>query len=488
MTDSNRTRLAGIVESTLGTLPATPRLRTMRITGESLRFTPQTLDSAEFRSDRMTSQPIQIFQQNSGGVNYEFSYPTWNSLLSDMIQSAMFNTWVSTPFRDNDGTADNEITDIGSSPGVATVLNVHGAFVVGHLLYNSGFTTAANNGLFPVTTGGTTSVTSAGSGWVAEPVPPAAARIKVVGFQGTAGDITATSTGLGSTALNLTTLGLSVGQWLKVGGTGANFRFTGTAANNDWARITAITATALTLDNRPSGWGVDPGAGKTIRVFFGDGIINGTTRISLSLEKGFLGQTTPTYVVHNGMVVNTMTVGMQSRQAVSGTFDFIGTAAAVGTVANGTTYDAVTSEAILATNVSVGRIAEAGSTVIGPNWIRNFTINLTNNLRPLDAVGFAQAVDIGSGEAGVTGTIDTYFGSNAIYAKLINATVTSINARAQAGTRATIWTLPAVLLTDGSPNATAKNTDVMISAQYRAFADSATNSEVRLDRFDYYEA
>ncbi|TGV23899.1 hypothetical protein EN811_31160, partial [bacterium M00.F.Ca.ET.168.01.1.1] len=90
-----------------------------------------------------------------------------------------------------------------------------------------------------------------GSGITDEAAPAAAARMKVVGFQGSSGDITATSTGIGSTTLDFTTLGLTVGQWIKIGGIAAGEQFA-TAALNTFARITAIAANALTLDNLPA--------------------------------------------------------------------------------------------------------------------------------------------------------------------------------------------------------------------------------------------
>ena len=76
--------------------------------------------------------------------------------------------------------------------------------------------------------------------------------MKVVGFQAASGDITATATGLGSTSLDFTTLGLAVGQWIKIGGSATADKFA-TAALNSTARITAIAATALTLDHLPHG-------------------------------------------------------------------------------------------------------------------------------------------------------------------------------------------------------------------------------------------
>jgi hypothetical protein len=137
--------------------------------------------------------------------------------------------------------------------------------------------------------------------------------------QGASGDITATSTGLGSTALDFTTLGLVPGMWLKVGGTAAGDKFANIAANNDWVRISGtITATAIPLDNRPSGWAVDNGSGKTIKVWFGDYINNGTTQTSLTVERGFLDQTTPTYIVNTGMVVQSYDVTLtRSRSSLA---------------------------------------------------------------------------------------------------------------------------------------------------------------------------
>ena len=58
--------------------------------------------------------------------------------------------------------------------------------------------------------------------------------VKVVGFQGATGDVTATATGLGSTLLDFTTLGLSAGQWIWVGGDTSGVKFA-TAACNGWA-------------------------------------------------------------------------------------------------------------------------------------------------------------------------------------------------------------------------------------------------------------
>lgn len=495
MTSSNLMRLSGIRETTFGTLPGSPRMRTGRLTGESLAFAPQFVSSSELRADRMNADPIKINEQNQGSINFELSLFPDLSLGSELMRSAFYNPWTVQPYRDNDGTADSNITDVNSGTQTVTVTNVapqNGSFVVGHLVRFTGMTNAANNGKFRCSTGSATAPVFSASGLVAESAPPATARMKVVGFQGASADITATASGLGSTSLDFTTLGLTVGQWIKIGDAdNAAFSFA-TAALNDWIRITAIAANAITCDNLPAGWTTDSGTGKTIRVFFGDTIKNGTTRTSLSIERSFLGQGTPTHILQKGMVAGAFNLDLTSEQIVTGSFDCQGLTGSQGTVANGNSYDAAPTNRIMSANVHVGRIAEAGSAVASPNWIRALQLRMENNLRAISAVGNVGAVDINPGDCAVTGTLEAYFGSNALLTKLLAGTTSNLNARAVIqnlaanGYEGYVFGLPRVTFTGGSPSAGGKNQDVTIPLTFEASIDSTTNAHMICDRFEYF--
>lgn len=488
--ESNRVRLAGIRETTFGSLPATPRMRTGRMTGEGLAFTPQFVTSNEIRADRMTADPIKINEQNAGAINFELSYMPDLSLGSELFRSAFYNPWTIQKYRDNDGTADSNITDVNNATQVVTVTNVapqDGSFVVGHLVRFTGFTAALNNGKFRCSTASATVPAFTASGLVAEPAPPAAARMKVVGAQGAAGDITATASGLASTALDFTTLGLSPGMWLKIGDADAAAFGFATAANNAFVRIAgAITATAIPLDNLPVGWAVDAGAGKTIRFFFGDTLKNGTTRTSLSLERSFLGQAVPTHILQKGMIAGQLSLDYSTEQIVTGAFEMTGLTGSQGTVANGNSYDAAPVNRVMSANVSVAAIAEAGALIGSPNWARALQFQMNNNLRPITAVGNVGAVELGVGECAVSGTVEAYFGSNAYLAKLIAGTVSNISARAQIDNQALILGLPRVTFTGGSPSTGGKNQDVTIPLAYQASLDSLTNAHALFDRMEYY--
>lgn len=57
MASSNRTQLALVRETTPGVTPTTPRMRKVRMTGETLQLTPLYVDSEEIRDDRMLGDP-----------------------------------------------------------------------------------------------------------------------------------------------------------------------------------------------------------------------------------------------------------------------------------------------------------------------------------------------------------------------------------------------------------------------------------------------
>lgn len=486
MSSANRLQVLLVRETVPGTTPITPRMRTVRLTGESLDFTPEYVDSDELRSDRMLGDPIKVMQASTGGINFEVSYPTDNSPLSELYRSALFNAWVNSPQADNDGDDDSAITDVATTGEIVTG-TFTGIVRVGHLARFTGFGVAGNNGVFRATVASATVPAFVGAGLTNEVVPPAAARIKVVGFAGAASDINATSTGLSSTALVFTNMGLVVGQWVKIGGTGAGNRFV-LPALNAWVRVTAITATTLTFDNLPTGWTTETGTGLTIKVWFADQIRNGTTATSLSIEKGFLDQTTPTYIVNTGMQVNTFDHAITSRQKITGSAAFMGMGGGQSTVALDASPDIATTGAIFAANSNVGRVAEAGAVLTDPNWSREIRFQVNNNLRTAEDVTQSSPVQINAGECTVTGQVSTYFGSNVLLAKLYDGTATAINTRVQKNNQAIIYQFPRVTMRSGNPNATGKNTDTMLASDFTASLDSVlTLCSILIDRVEYYE-
>lgn len=488
MTDSNRTRITYIPQTVIGTTPAVTNAgniasnyRTARITGETLGFKIDNIQSQELRADRKISDLIQVGARNNGDINFELSFPSARSFLDDMFQGSMFGDWVETYERFN--TASGSPISATTLTTTITVNSTTGV-LVNTLVQLSGFTNAANNSVFLV--GSVTGTTIVTTGLVNE-TPPIGARVKVVGFQGASADITATATGLGSTTANFINMGLAVGMWIKIGGGVVGQQFN-TAVNNTFCRITAVTATALTLDNRPVGWSVDAGTGKTIRLFWGDYLRDGTTKKFYTFEKGYLAQTSPSYLVYRDMHVGQMSLSLSAGAIITGSFNYLGTTHSASTSPiNGTGPAPATSLEVINAVSNVARLTENGLNVGDPNFIREFTLTLNNNLREQTGIGTLGLVGIGVGQANITGMIKTYFGDLTLYNKYVAGTATSLTVRMEKTSQAIIVTLPKIEFTDGGAPAQGINQDVMVDLPFQALLDTVTNCQMQMDRINYYE-
>ena len=76
---ANRASLRFIEEVTFGQTPATPAFNELRYTGESLNYNIENVVSDEIRSDRMTSDLVQVSADASGDVNVEISYDAYDA-------------------------------------------------------------------------------------------------------------------------------------------------------------------------------------------------------------------------------------------------------------------------------------------------------------------------------------------------------------------------------------------------------------------------
>lgn len=490
MTDSNRTRLSYVSEATLGTTPAisgTTEMREMRITGESLNYNISNVVSDEIRSDRQIPDLIQVAAQDAGDINFELSYPLQRTFFDELLASTMLNTWTNTPFKHNI-VADTELANVAAGTGVYTVDAGGTTFLAGMLVQASGFTNAANNGLFKVTASGATTVTTSNSSSVLEAAPPIGARFKVVGYECGAGDLVAVTSGgnrLTATTLNFTTLPLQVGQWIKIGATTTN-KFA-TAGANAWARITAIAASTLNIDNA-TGFAADSGAAVSVRFWFGDYIKNSTTLSSLTIEKAYLGQVTPSYLVYKGCAPSQLQMTLDASKIITGGFTMLGMTHTAGTSSLGTPA-AASLEQVLSSSANVAKVAEFGSDIAAPSLCNQLSFSLNNNLRERRAIGSLGLVGIGTGRCEVSGNIQLYFGDLAAYNRYVAGTATSLNFRTDTGTtgRALVVTFPAVEFETAKVDTTGGNQDVWFAGSFKAKRDSTTNSEISLSRLDYFE-
>lgn len=115
---SNRTALRYIAEVTFGTTPATPALKDLRYTGESLAANISTVRSNEIRSDRNVSDLIRTGSEAGGDIDCEMSYGSYD----DFIEAVCAGTWTANVVKNGvtakSFTVQRHFTDAGSGAGI----------------------------------------------------------------------------------------------------------------------------------------------------------------------------------------------------------------------------------------------------------------------------------------------------------------------------------------------------------------------------------
>jgi Phage tail tube protein len=466
---TNRSTLAYVAEVTKGTTPTSPAFKGMRNTSNSMEYKPTRVTSSEIRADRQVTDQILTDLMADGSIGIELSF----SAFDDMIEAASQGTWTNKPSI-TVVTSDTEISDV-STTTLTVVTPLGSAFKAGMLVFTGGFTTSANDGLLArVASSTATTVVFPSATFSAEGAAiPVGAFARVVGFQGASGDITATASGLGSTALDFTTLGLNAGEWVKIGGDVTASQFA-TAACNGWARIAfgGIAATALTFDVLPASWATDSGTSKTIEVFTGDFLKNGTTQRGFTFERQQQDLTSPSYELFKGCEVNTLSLTYKSAAIITGTIGVTGlTATASTSRASGATDVAAPAYPVLNASSNVGRIAQDGVIVSGPSFITDLSFDLNNNLARQTAVGTLGAVGTRDGELALSGTLNAYFGDLSLLNKVLNDTVTSLmfrSGRSDGNRESILIDVPQAKL-EGTAPVSGKNADRSFTGKFDAY-------------------
>jgi hypothetical protein len=144
MTDSNRTQLTYIKESSFGVTPGSPSMQELRITGESLNKNISNVVSAEIRPDRQVADLIQASKEAAGDINFELSYGSFDEFFEGALFSSGFSTDIGISATDIAADA----TGFTSSSTDFTAANIS----VGQWIKVAGFTgDTANNTFYRVT-------------------------------------------------------------------------------------------------------------------------------------------------------------------------------------------------------------------------------------------------------------------------------------------------------------------------------------------------
>lgn len=211
-------------------------------------------------------------------------------------------------------------------------------------------------------------------------------------------------------------------------------------------------------------------------------LTNANTETTFTMEETVdLGGGSFAYARMPGALVDAMTFNFTARQKVTGSASIVGRQKTLGTaILSGATYTAPGSTLPQTAN-SFASLTVAGLSP-APR-VRGISLSISNNLRRVEEVGTKFATEFGLGQVDVTGTIEAYFTSNALYQAVMDHGGGQLQFTVGAVTNEKYtFNMPAIRFLDGARRLGGKNDDVMMSVPFRARLDSGIGGSIRITR------
>lgn len=353
---------------------------------------------------------------------------------------------------------------------------VGSSFATGDLLFASGFSQSANNGLKQVLSSTALTVV-VDAGLVDEAAPAAAAKLQKVGVEFPVSTVDVDVSGSyprlvrASGTQDYTTLGLIPGEWVFIGGDLAAERFA-TAANNGFARVREVGVSYIEFDKTSATMLDETGTDLTVRLFFGNVIRNENNpalikRRSYQLERtlgndanGVMSE----YLV--GAVPSELSLNIQQADKVTADLSFVAVDheqrnGTVGVKA-GTRPSQVEAPAFN-TSSDFSRIKMHIIEDGNPNptplfaYLTELTLTINNNVSPAKAVGVLGAFDINVGTFAVSGSVEAYFAEIAAVQAVRNNSDVTLDFCLVKDNAGIVFDVPLISLGDGRLNVEADN-------------------------------
>lgn len=486
MSDTNRTKMSLVEETTFGTTPSNPTWVNLRVTGEpNMSGNPQTIVSNEIRNDRQITDLILVGKEAGGDVGFEIAFNT----LDEVFEGALFNDWDEQNFVKN--TSSGEFIEAITQDGTFWNVSVAGDNFVGTdlvtqaIVRHIGFTNSANNGIFDVVSVAQTSgtqgeyqIADSESTLVAE-TPPANAEVRTVGFFDRLSLVTSGGNqlvGYGG-GVDMSGFDLEAGDWIYFNGFS-------TANADGYARLSAVAASALTFDIVPTGFAAE-GAVSGVHVYVPDTLKNGTTEHSYSLERIFEDHTTTLYEVFTGGEINQLQVQLDAKAIMVATATFMCKDNDYATTrTSGSTDKTANTNNVMNTSSNVGRIAENGTALTSANGATQMQLTINNNLRRKEVIGEIGTISMGVGEFGLSGSMTFLFEDSTIVSKIIDNTSTSLDFRvADSDSHVLLFDMPHVKYASGGPNVAGKNQEVDANIGFQAIRHGTLGYTLKICRF-----
>lgn len=210
---------------------------------------------------------------------------------------------------------------------------------------------------------------------------------------------------------------------------------------------------------------------------------NGVVNRSFTIQKDFEDMSPEVFNTYVGQKVNDMSLDFKVGAILTGKFGFKGLGASSSNtqITGATVVPAETTEPMNGVS-NVIEIKEDGAASLVA--YKSLTLSLNNNCREQEAIGSLFPIDIVLGTLELTGNIEAYFSTLALYQKFLNDTSFSLSFKTQdnAGNYYN-WTLPKIKVESSKIESGGIDTDIMMSGTWRAIYDETSSCMIQVDRY-----
>lgn len=479
--DSNITGLRYAEEASIKVLPGTPVWNPLEPNGyNDFGGNLSTISRNPINPSRQRKKGVVTDLDADGGYTSDLTQTN----LQDLLQGAFFaDLRVKGEAKNALGVstltfaaaATNSRLTVGGTP----VLDLTTLFAVGDLVNVAGFSNAANNGLFRISAVATSTIDlqdadgTLTAAVLVDEAASSAVSVVQVGFESAAGDVDVDTTGsrpaLTSTTLDFTTLGLTVGEFIFIGGDQTATQFA-TTANNGFVRVRSIAANRLEFDKTDTTMATEANTTLLIQIFLGRVLKNevGTLikRRTYQFERqlGAPDDASPSQIQSEylvGALIGETVFNINTADKITADISLVATDNEQRTGATGLksgTRPALAEADAFNTSSDFSTIKLALVDAANPNptplfaFATQLTLTINNSLSPNKAIGTLGAFDVTAGTFVVSGSINAYFGNvTAVQAVRNNSDVTihSHIVKANAGIT---FDVPLMALGDGRLN------------------------------------
>lgn len=496
---TNNVGIAFAREETLGVLPSQPSWKLLEPNGISRYGADITTVARDPISPDRQRRKGTVTDLDSG---MEFDADWTLDSFEDFVECFLFVNATNSDTRFLDAEAGGSGYIISpATPSIAAKMQFTSGGPIS-LVYATGYSTAANNGLKPLTADvAHTNTVIEVAGTVAE-TPSPGAIVEVAGIRAEEGDLAITVVGTQGTLtsgnnaatnnIDFTTLGLTVGQYVHVGGLAAGQQLTGSVG---YGRITAINTGSLVMDKLSSTLVDATGAGDTVDLLFGRFLRNVPTNDadfleqSLQFEAEFpnLGTGGATeYEYSQGNLCNQITFNMPLTDKATATFGFVGTDTAIPTTVratNAATPRRPTKTSALNTTADIARLRITTVDEIGLTTdFKSLTVTINNNVTPekvLANLG-ARFMNFGNFNVDIEGQL--LFTNSNVTAAIRNNVTLGLDFQLRNDDGAIVVDIPAMTLGGGGREYPVNET-VLINVTGQAFGDPLNNISLGVSIF-----